>query len=305
MGRRGLMPVEEREDVPQTEEFEEEESPFRRRPKVVEVRRRRWHRVRRYITWVFGGALGLILLGYGGFRAARFAGTSPRFELSSAEDIVVEGNRFVTRDEVLNALGLPLGRKFRIGVNLFRLPLEEKRKQVESIVWVHSAVLLRSYPHRLTVHVVEREPVAFLKVGERVRLVDAEGVVMDKPEKAAFTFPVLAGIDGTGSAAERRPRLALFQDFMGQVADATSAAGWLVSEVDLADAEDLKALLVQGQETLQVHFGHQDFSDRFHDFLTLLPEMRKTEPKIESVDLRFRNQIVVNPKAGRALAPGH
>jgi len=70
----------------------------------------------------------------------------------------------------------------------------------------------------------------------------------------------------------------------------------MISEVYLSDAEDLVALLVSGQQTVQVHFGQKDFLSRFRIFLALLPEIQKSSDKLNSVDLRYRNQIVVDPQ---------
>ena len=60
-------------------------------------------------------------------------------------------------------------------------------------------------------------------------------------------------------------------------------------------ADDLKALLVLGRDSLRVHFGQKDFRERFHTFLTLLPKVRKAQAKVDSVDLRYHNQVVVSP----------
>ena len=83
---------------------------------------------------------------------------------------------------------------------------------------------------------------------------------------------------------------------MRETSDKISRSGWIVSEVDLNDLGDLQALLVQGKETLLVHFGHKDFLGRFENFLTVLPDLRKTNAPIDSVDLRYNNQVVVNPE---------
>jgi cell division septal protein FtsQ len=191
---------------------------------------------------------------------------------------------------------MPLGGKAGSGMNIFRLSLETRRKQVESIAWVHSATLMRIYPHRLVVQIVERSPVAFVSMAGHVGLVDAEGVILEKPEAASFDFPVITGLEASGSLEERRSRLDLYQTFLRDVHEEVARSGWEISEVDLHDAEDLKALMVQGRETLQVHFGHQDFLPRFRNFVTLLPELRKANERLDSVDLRYRNQIVVNPE---------
>jgi cell division protein FtsQ len=83
---------------------------------------------------------------------------------------------------------------------------------------------------------------------------------------------------------------------MRELNGAKSRHGWLVSEVDLTDPEDLKALLFIGQQTVQVDFGDKDFLHRFQNFLALLPEIQKSNGKLDSVDLRYRNQIVVAPQ---------
>jgi len=149
------------------------------------------------------------------------------------------------------------------------------------------------------VQVVERTPVAFANVGGRIKLVDSEGTLLEKPEKAFFDFPIVAGLDSVSGARERKSRLDLYHAFCEQLAGELPSSGWLISEVDLADADDLKALLVQGQETILIHFGSEAFAERFHDLLTSLPELRKTSPKIDSLDLRYRNQIVVNPSGDK------
>jgi cell division septal protein FtsQ len=82
---------------------------------------------------------------------------------------------------------------------------------------------------------------------------------------------------------------------MRQLGEEAPRAGWIISEVYLADPEDLKALLISGQQTVQVHFGQKDFLARFRNFLAMLPEIQKSNDKLDSVDLRYRNQIVVDP----------
>jgi cell division protein FtsQ len=296
------MKTTEPEEILLPDKLEEgEESPYRRRPRPIQVRRPRFsHGIGRMLRW---SAVGLVILtpfAYTSYRLGRYLSNSPRFDLTSAGDVVVEGNQYVSPEEVWSALGLPLTRA-RFGINIFRLPLDEMRNRVESIAWVKSATLTRAFPHRLIVHLEERMPIAFVNVGGEVKLVDADGVILEKPEHGDFAFPVIQGLDAATDAADRRARLALFQSFTRQMSDQAVTSGWLVSEVDLSDSDDLKAVLVQGADTILVHFGHQDFSERFHDFLALIPEMRKNNTRINSVDLRYRNQVVVNPQPASSV----
>jgi len=286
----------------------EEESPYLRRRKVVGVRRAR--RTRRFRLTAL--ALGVLLpVGLAGYGLAIFAFNSNAFVLSSPQDVTVEGNRFVRPEEVLGALGLEFGNEHGGGANVFRLSLEALRHEVEGLPWVERAELTRILPHRLRVHITEREPVAFASISGQIFLVDRDGVILEKPEGASFEFPVVYGLENAGSSPARREpaamggrraRLRLFHDFMQELGDEAPRAGWTISEVYLADPEDLRSLLVSGKRTVQVHFGEGDFLGRFRNFLRLLPELERTDWKVDSVDLRYRNQIIVDPAPGNGGA---
>jgi len=269
----------------------EEESPYLRRQKSLGVQRRTFRRLR----WVLFAALVLLPGGALGCLLGLYAFSSPRFALTSPEDVVVTGNHFVSRAEILSAVGVPAMPIAGTGMNIFRLGLEEKRQQVESLPWVRAATLMRAYPHRLAVHIVERTPVAWANIGGQMKLIDSEGVFLEKPEGVTFDFPVLMGLEAVEQPSERRLRVALYQEFSRQVEPEMTPSGWLVSEVDLGDVDNLKVLLVLGRDSLRVHFGQSEFRARFHNFLTLLPEVRKAQARIDSVDLRYHNQVVVSP----------
>jgi cell division septal protein FtsQ len=237
----------------------------------------------------------LVPVGFAGYGLATFALTSPVFVLTSPDDVAVMGNNYVSREEVLGALGLPLTGKLKLGTNVFRIPLESVRRGVEALPWVHTASVTRVLPHSLLVHVAERTPVAYANVDGRVSLVDADGMLLEKPDNGVFDFPVIYGLANLSSIDDRRARISLYLEFTRQLGVEAPRAGWMISEVYLSDVEDLKALLVSGQQTVQVHFGQKDFLQRFRSFLTLLPEIQKSNDKLDSVDLRYRNEIVVDP----------
>jgi hypothetical protein len=278
----------------------EEESPYLRRQKAVSVRRREisWSR-----RWLLFFITVVAPVGISSYLLTTFVLSSPRFELRSADDIQLTGNQFVSREDVANALGLPLHAGSGPGLKALRLSLEAQRKQVEAIAWVRSAALTRVLPNRLVVRVTERTAVAYANVGGHVSLVDSEGVLLDKPESAFFDLPVITGLDPNAGSEPCRTRIALYQDFMHQLGDEIAHSGWIVSEADISDGDDLKALLVQGRETLQVHFGRENFVQHFHTFLALLPELRKSTAPLDSVDLRYRNQVVVNPQGRTSALP--
>jgi cell division septal protein FtsQ len=299
------MAATESEDLSLEELDAGEGSPYLRRSKAIGVRRGRFtRRARRLLSWAMFSLLALLPAGFAGYELARFALGSPAFQIISGADVTISGNRYVSPEQILDAAGVPVNAGSRTGINIFRISLWAEAKRVETIPWVKSAAVVRAFPHRLAIYVTERVPVAFADIGDRIKLVDADGVLLDNPGKTTFDFPVLRGLDAEQSASDRAQRVGMYCDFMRETAAEMPRSGWMVSEVRLKDPDDLQALLVQGSETLRVHFGRRDFLRRFRNFLALLPELEKHSAKISSVDLRYGNQVVVEPSASEGNQPG-
>jgi cell division protein FtsQ len=66
-----------------------------------------------------------------------------------------------------------------------------------------------------------------------------------------------------------------------------------VSEVDVTDPEDVKALLPGGSSEVLVHFGDEQFLGRYNEFERHLPEWQQQYPKLASADMRYEGQIVL------------
>ena len=49
-------------------------------------------------------------------------------------------------------------------------------------------------------------------------------------------------------------------------------------------------------EPLELHLGHADFEQRFRNFLSLLAQVGGNGSQIDSMDLRYGGQVVVNPR---------
>ena len=279
------------------------ETPYMRRSRAVAVRRSRVPLgLRRVAGWAGIVIFVILPVGLGGYLLSVYLWNSPRFQLTSPADVMVEGNHYVSREELLAALGVP-GSPSRAGNGIFRTSLKERERQIESIPWIRSATVVRSYPHYLAVYIAERVPVAFVDVGGQIKMVDPQGVLLDPPEKSHFDFPIVKGLEFQGNAADREARLNLYQEFMQETSKQMAGSGWIVSEVDLSDASNLKALLVQAGQTLLVYFGHAGFLGRFENLVAVLPELRKTNARVDSVDLRFRDQVVVNPAGQDSTNP--
>jgi cell division protein FtsQ len=290
-------------DVYPPDVLAEEEPKFLRRQKPLEVRRRKFGKQQRalYLRVLIAGAV-LLAVGIVGFAAADFARYSPQFKLAGPEQIEVTGIKQVMPEAVLERFSADFGR------SSLRVPIEERRRALEEIPWVEKARVERVLPNRLRVEITERTPIAFLRHGGELSLIDAHGVLLEKPMQAEFEFPVVTGIDPDAPLEERERRMHLYEEFLGDIERVLPGATSYVSEVDLAEPDDLRVTLAGmpalgnpaagGQAAVLVHFGKREFEAKFRNFVESIAHWRASAGgRVESVDLRFERQVVVNPEA--------
>ena len=207
------------------------------------------------------------------------------------------------------------------GRSVLRIPLDRRRQQIEEIAWVEQAVVRRSLPNRIEVQITERTPVAFLRDGNDLALLDAHGVILDRPISGDFHFPVVTGIDEAMPQDDRELRMQLFSGFTQQIQAAHPGALDQVSEVDLSDAHDVRATIsgllgsaasnadsneptTDVAAPVLVHFGDGDFAGKYQTLIENIAQWHATAGRIRSVDLRFSREAVVNADtASRATAP--
>jgi cell division protein FtsQ len=145
----------------------------------------------------------------------------------------------------------------------------------------------RVWPDRLLVRLRERRPVAFVFFRSGVALIDREGVLLDAPPTAQFSFPVLAGVREDETEAQRakhvRCMLAMQED-MGYLAKD-------ISEVNAADAENIRVVAKVGDRPVELMLGDANFAARYQNFLNNYPEIHKRSPGAKVFDLRMDDRI--------------
>jgi cell division protein FtsQ len=72
-----------------------------------------------------------------------------------------------------------------------------------------------------------------------------------------------------------------------------------LSEVDLSDPEDVKVRVNDPAGDVLVHLGSSDYLRRYKIYVSHAQAWRQLFQKLESVDLRYDNQIIVNPDMQR------
>jgi len=227
-----------------------------------------------------------------------FLDHDPRFVLAGAGNIEATGLSEVTRAEILPVFSGDIGR------NIFFVPLAQRRKQLEQIPWIRQATVMRFLPNQIRISVVEREPVAFVRHGQQIGLVDANGVLLKMPPalltKHHYSFPVLTGIDEVDSLASRKARVELYRRFVSELDSGSQHLSDQLSEIDLTDPEDARVLMPEQGFDVLAHFGQDRFLDRFQRYKAHIAEWRQQYPRLAAVDLRYSQQVVLQMASGAA-----
>jgi len=223
-----------------------------------------------------------------------------RFAIATSSAIEIQGMQHLNRDQVLSVFGADLER------NIFKVPLAQRRADLEKLPWVKQATVMRLLPNTIRIAVTERTPVAFVRNSNQIGLVDADGVLLDMPQDVAgdpkYSFPVLTGLAPTDPDSVRKARMEIYEKFMADL-DRQSKPGSTrpsesISEIDLSNPEDVKALVSSGGSDILVHFGDENFLKRYQLFEQNLPTWKAQYAKLASVDTRYENQVVLEMQPG-------
>jgi cell division protein FtsQ len=270
----------------------EQESPFLRGQKRVSVRRGSLpKKAATGLTWGILAAVILFVCSTAVAALYHYGEHSWRFRVDSSDDIEITGLQNVSRYQILEVMGGDIGR------NIFFVPLSERKQTLEKIPWVESASVMRFVPNRLRIEIHERTPVAFARVGSKIMLIDPVGTLMDLPAagKKKYSFPVILGMNLGEPASTRAARMKIYNDLVSQLDAGGTHYSQELSEVDLTDGEDVKVLPSDPQGEVLVHLGSSNYLERYKVYVSHVREWRQQFDKLESVDLRYDGQIIVNP----------
>jgi cell division protein FtsQ len=278
----------------------DEEPRYLRRQKPVEIRRKKfsgrsWPFYRRVL---FYGVMG-IAGASAAWTAGRFLLYGQPMLLIKPEQIEINGNHIVSREAVLQQFARDRG------LSVLRVPLDARRTALEEISWIESASLQRILPNRIRVELTERTPIAFLRNGTELALIDSHGVILDRPRGEDLQFPIVTGLSESMPREERGKRMQTYQEFMNDIDLVRSGSSDRVSEVDLANPKDLRAVMTgiasaSDPQALTIHFGTGDFTGKYRMVVENFAQWQASNGRVHSIDLQYAKQVVLNPDTSSA-----
>ncbi|HEY0263825.1 MAG TPA: FtsQ-type POTRA domain-containing protein [Granulicella sp.] len=245
------------------------------------------------LLFIAGAGVGLLML------VRNFLLHDQRFMIASPASIEIQGNQHLTRPQLLSIFGEDVGR------NIFRISLDDRRAELEQLPWVEHATIMRLLPNRIRVSLTERTPIAFARQGGRIGLVDENGVLLDMSGAAdhKYSFPVVTGIVAADPDSTRSARMRIYSRFVVDLDSGKEKISQTLSEVDLSNPEDVKALIPSNSTSILVHFGEDHFLERYQRFKEHLAAWQTQYPNLASVDMRYEREVVLDMVSPHGAAP--
>lgn len=235
--------------------------------------------------------VGVVLMAslYALHRMEQFLIRDPRFALNGVEastdtsTLEISGATHASRQKIEAAFNDDSGR------SVYLLPMSDRRATLRAVDWVKDASIVRIWPNRVIVRVVERTPVAFVTLApSRFALIDEDGVILP-PATDRFPVPVLAGVRSSDPPSVRRDRVRRMLRLTHELGDSTAK----ISEIDVSDPDNLKVTQPHDGRVLTLLLGDRNYGLRYQNFLRNYSEIKRRLPGAATLDLRLEDRITV------------
>jgi cell division protein FtsQ len=272
----------------------EDEPRYLRRQKPVEIRRKKFagRSASFYRRAFIFGIAATALIGAAAL-AGDFLYHSPQVALLKPDQVELTGNHIVSRDAVLQQFVRDRGH------SVLSIPLDARRSALEELSWVETASVQRILPNRIRVEITERTPIAFLRNGTELALIDAHGVILDRPRGENYQFPIITGLSDNTPRDERGRRMQTYQDFVKDIDLVRAGSSDRVSEIDLSNAKDLRAVMTgltapNDAQAVTIQFGQNDFAGKYRLVVDNFAQWQASNGRVRTIDLQYSRQVILN-----------
>ncbi len=184
----------------------------------------------------------------------------------------------------------------RPGMNLILLDADRICRRLEAHPWIEHASVVKRLPDEVLIQVRQTRPAAVAEIRGRLYYMDGRGRILDEIRPGEpLDFPMITGLQQDVKDVRRWGKGRAVQQALSllHVLEATPALG-SVSEIHIDRAEGLRFVL-EGFSS-PVRAGWSGFERKIIRFSKVLPALALQSNAIESVDLRFSDQIVVRQR---------
>ena len=109
---------------------------------------------------------------------------SKKIGLFNNYEILVQGNKFVLKDDIKNSI------ESYLLPNYFSINLEEIKASISTLEFVEIAQASLIFPNKLIINIIEREPIALVTIENKNYFIDKHAILLSAKGNSINYFPV-------------------------------------------------------------------------------------------------------------------
>ncbi|SDE86868.1 cell division protein FtsQ/DivIB [Sporomusa acidovorans] len=207
---------------------------------------------------------------------------SPFFTVGT---VLVEGNKYVTVEEVLRIAGVPEQ------VNIFRLKTTEIQARLMGDLRIAEVQVTRSFPATIAIHIKERQPVAFVASQYGFVEIDRQGIVMAALKNLKeVKVPVVTGIRLGNVYVGDQVDTPGLSNALTYLAGLDEQVLNQLSEVNMNTPDNL---IIYTTNSLCIRIGdNQRLMEKAKLTAEILQEISTKKMNVEYIDLNYTSPII-------------
>jgi hypothetical protein len=223
------------------------------------------------------------VVGYLLFAGWNFLISTPRFQI---QNISFKGNNILSDAQILEWLG-PVK-----GENLIAIDLVELSQRLSENPWIQSASIRRNFPKGLEFNLTERVPYARIKK-EQIYLVDSFGVTLS-PEKPEYRHLPLIIMQGEKESNFLEGKVLYSLKTMHYFNKLSFFENNPLGAAELIGHS--RVLFITRNRDIQIQMSMDRLEEGRKNFLLILDTIEEENPKIQMIDLSFKDQVVIRKR---------
>jgi len=219
-----------------------------------------------------------------------------------AEELMVIGTHRLTQKQVLKQANITND------VNIFSVNLSKVRKRLLAHSWIEDAEVSRELPSGINIRVKEQKPLAVLDLGRKF-IINTHGEIFKEMDKADHcNLPIISGLEFSDINVKGEVRSIPFEAVMkilGLGQDSGSVLPCKLIKRIHVDRE-MGLTLYAFDHIREIKIGYNNYPDKYAMLKDVLYYLEKNGgfSRLESIDLKNLNRIVVNPAKIESAAKG-
>jgi cell division protein FtsQ len=171
--------------------------------------------------------------------------------------IEVQGFQRTNQQQIMEAASVPLK------TPIFQLDLKEIAQRVEALPWVRSCEVRRVLPDKLSVRVIERQPVALIRM-DTLYYVDEDGTPFKEPAPGeSLDYPILTGWeDQRRKKDEGKELIGEALQFIRVVQDHPHLSQEGISEINCNEIDAMTIFMARGGTKIHMSRGEMELKVR-------------------------------------------